>query len=91
MANEKITLAHGAGGKMSAALMRDVILPAFDNPALKEMGDALAQNANQGAEATKAIGIFSKSAVGAMAEAAAGGASSLGILAAGFKVAAAEA
>ena len=55
------------------------------------MGDALAQNANQGAEATKAIGIFSKSAVGAMAEAAAGGASSLGILAAGFKVAAAEA
>ena len=39
MANEKITLAHGAGGKMSAALMRDVILPAFDNPVLDVLHD----------------------------------------------------
>ena len=39
MANEKITLAHGAGGKMSAALMHDVILPAFDNPVLDVLHD----------------------------------------------------
>lgn len=37
--NEKITLAHGAGGKFSQKLIRDVILPAFDNPMLNELHD----------------------------------------------------
>ena len=34
-----ITLAHGAGGKMSAELMHDVIGPAFSNPLLDELHD----------------------------------------------------
>ncbi len=37
--NDKITLAHGAGGKLSQKLMRDVILPAFDNEILRELHD----------------------------------------------------
>ncbi len=35
-----ITLAHGAGGKSSAALTESVFLPAFGNPALDVMGDS---------------------------------------------------
>ncbi len=35
-----ITLAHGAGGKSSAALMDAVFLEAFRNPALETLGDA---------------------------------------------------
>ncbi|MCL2728858.1 MAG: hydrogenase expression/formation protein HypE [Actinomycetia bacterium] len=34
-----ITLAHGAGGKSSAALVDAVFLDAFRNPALEQMGD----------------------------------------------------
>lgn len=36
---EKITLAHGAGGKFSADLIREIILPAFDNKFLNELHD----------------------------------------------------
>lgn len=37
--NDKITLAHGAGGRLSQKLMRDVIMPAFDNEILRELHD----------------------------------------------------
>ncbi|MBQ9487176.1 MAG: hydrogenase expression/formation protein HypE [Selenomonadaceae bacterium] len=35
----KITLAHGAGGKFSADLLQEVILPHFDNEILNELHD----------------------------------------------------
>ena len=35
----KITMAHGAGGKFSADLIREIILPAFDNEFLSELHD----------------------------------------------------
>lgn len=37
---EQILLGHGSGGKLSAALVRDHILPQFANAALQELGDA---------------------------------------------------
>lgn len=39
MVSDKVTLAHGAGGKMSQELMEEVILPAYGNPLLEEMHD----------------------------------------------------
>lgn len=36
---KKITLAHGAGGKFSADLIGEIILPAFDNEFLNELHD----------------------------------------------------
>ena len=36
---KKILMAHGAGGKLSAELLREVILPAFDNEILNELHD----------------------------------------------------
>jgi hydrogenase expression/formation protein HypE len=38
--DEVITLAHGAGGKSSAALVDAVFLEAFRNPELEQLGDA---------------------------------------------------
>ena len=35
----KITMAHGAGGKFSADLIKEIILPAFDNEFLNELHD----------------------------------------------------
>ncbi len=35
----KILLAHGAGGKLSAQLLHEIILPAFDNEILQELHD----------------------------------------------------
>ena len=35
----KILMAHGAGGKLSAELLHEVILPAFDNEILSELHD----------------------------------------------------
>ena len=35
----KITLEHGAGGKLSGDLIREIILPAFDNEYLRELHD----------------------------------------------------
>ena len=32
-------MAHGAGGKLSAELLHEIILPAFDNEILKELHD----------------------------------------------------
>ena len=37
--SEKILMAHGAGGKLSAQLLHEVILPAFDNEILHELHD----------------------------------------------------
>src|SRR5574341_2263034 len=37
---KEILLGHGSGGKLSAALVREYILPRFGNPALQELGDA---------------------------------------------------
>lgn len=39
MKDEVITLAHGAGGKSSAALVDSVFLEAFRNPELEQLGD----------------------------------------------------
>ena len=38
--DDVVTLAHGAGGKASAALLEAVFIPAFANPALSEQTDA---------------------------------------------------
>ncbi|MBR0060267.1 MAG: hydrogenase expression/formation protein HypE [Selenomonadaceae bacterium] len=37
--SKKILMAHGAGGKLSAQLLREIILPAFDNEILNELHD----------------------------------------------------
>jgi len=37
--SEKILMAHGAGGKLSEKLLREVIMPAFDNEILRELHD----------------------------------------------------
>ena len=39
-ADDRVTMAHGAGGKASRALVEGVIVPAFDNPVLAGLGDA---------------------------------------------------
>src|SRR5580658_11037263 len=36
---DKIVLAHGSGGRLSANLLRDIFLPLFSNPALDRMDD----------------------------------------------------
>jgi hydrogenase expression/formation protein HypE len=38
--DERITTAHGAGGKATAALIEGLLVPAFDNPALDALADA---------------------------------------------------
>lgn len=38
-ARDTIMLGHGSGGKLSAELLRDVFLPAFDNPTLARLDD----------------------------------------------------
>lgn len=37
--SKKILMAHGAGGKLSAELLHEIILPAFDNEILHELHD----------------------------------------------------
>ena len=36
----RVQLGHGSGGKLSAELLRDHLLPHFDDPVLAELGDA---------------------------------------------------
>lgn len=36
---DKVLLGHGSGGKLSAELVRDIFLPAFNNPALAKLND----------------------------------------------------
>jgi hydrogenase expression/formation protein HypE len=38
--HKQVLLGHGSGGKLSAALVREFILPRFANTALQELGDA---------------------------------------------------
>jgi hydrogenase expression/formation protein HypE len=38
--DELVTMAHGAGGKASQTLIEGLLAPAFDSPALDELGDA---------------------------------------------------
>ncbi len=37
-----VTLDHGSGGRKTAELIREMLLPAFDNPALSALGDGAA-------------------------------------------------
>ena len=37
-----VTLDHGSGGRKTAELIREMMLPAFDNPALSALGDGAA-------------------------------------------------
>lgn len=39
MAEDKILLAHGSGGKLSHQLVNEIFLPAFDNAALNQLDD----------------------------------------------------
>ena len=36
---KKIVLGHGSGGRLTAQLIQDVLLPAFDNEILRRMDD----------------------------------------------------
>jgi hydrogenase expression/formation protein HypE len=36
---DRVLLGHGSGGKLSAELVRDMFLPAFNNPALAQLND----------------------------------------------------
>jgi hydrogenase expression/formation protein HypE len=38
-AGDRVLLGHGSGGKLSADLIRDLFLPAFDNPVLSRLDD----------------------------------------------------
>ena len=38
--DEQITLDYGSGGQKTADLIQSILLPAFDNPALAELGDS---------------------------------------------------
>jgi len=45
-AKDTILLGHGSGGKLSAELVRDVFLPAFQNPVLAHLDDQAIVNVN---------------------------------------------
>ena len=45
-AKDTILLGHGSGGKLSAELVRDIFLPAFQNPALARLNDQAIVNVN---------------------------------------------
>lgn len=40
MGGDRITIGHGSGGRLTRDLVRDVFLPALDDPRLAELGDA---------------------------------------------------
>jgi hydrogenase expression/formation protein HypE len=42
--HKTINLGHGSGGRLTAQLIRDVFLPAFDNPALRKLDDQAVLN-----------------------------------------------
>jgi hydrogenase expression/formation protein HypE len=46
LAKDTILLGHGSGGKLSADLIRDVFLPAFQNPVLARLDDQAIVNVN---------------------------------------------
>jgi len=37
--HKTIVLGHGSGGRLTAQLVRDLFLPAFDNPVLRKLDD----------------------------------------------------
>ena len=39
MSNDKVLLDHGSGGKISHAMVSDIILPAFNNSILSKLDD----------------------------------------------------
>src|SRR6202142_3791126 len=43
---DTILLGHGSGGKLSAELIRDILLPAFENPVLARLDDQAIVNVN---------------------------------------------
>ena len=43
---DRVLLGHGSGGKLSAELVRDIFLPAFNNPALAQLNDQAIVNLN---------------------------------------------
>jgi len=45
-AKDTILLEHGSGGKLSAALIRDIFLPVFQNPVLARLDDQAIVNVN---------------------------------------------
>ncbi len=45
-AKDTLLLGHGSGGKLSAALIRDIFLPAFQNPVLARLDDQAIVNVN---------------------------------------------
>jgi len=45
-ARDAILLGHGSGGKLSAELIRDIFLPAFQNPVLARLDDQAVVNVN---------------------------------------------
>ena len=45
-AGDSVLLGHGSGGKLSAELIRDVFLPAFQNPVLARLDDQAVVNVN---------------------------------------------
>ncbi|OHB42438.1 MAG: hypothetical protein A2069_04995 [Planctomycetes bacterium GWB2_41_19] len=40
MKNDKTTLAHGSGGKLTHELVKQLFLPRFNNKALSQLGDS---------------------------------------------------
>ncbi|MFA6849638.1 MAG: AIR synthase related protein, partial [Selenomonadaceae bacterium] len=48
MENDRITMAHGAGGQQSQELIERIILPAFGNPLLNELHDGAAVTMGNG-------------------------------------------
>src|SRR3990167_4514037 len=46
MKNDKITLAHGSGGKLTHELVKQLFLPRFNNHALSLLGDSALLNIN---------------------------------------------
>jgi len=46
--HKTIVLGHGSGGRLTAQLVRDLFLPAFDNPALRQLDDQAVLNVAPG-------------------------------------------
>lgn len=45
---DRVLLAHGGGGSLSRALVQDIFVPAFDNPALAPLTDAAVLSLSEG-------------------------------------------
>jgi hydrogenase expression/formation protein HypE len=46
--HKTVVMGHGSGGRLTAQLIRDLFLPAFDNPLLRKMDDQAVFNVNSG-------------------------------------------